>query len=73
MMKLVVAVAWLLVDQCNGQVPLECFDQSVAAYGSDLGNDFSSQQELLMIDFDRTMKLNAITGCFGQRGEVYSL
>jgi hypothetical protein len=38
-----------------------------------LGSDFSSQQELLMIDFDRTMKLNAITGCFGQRGEVYSL
>jgi hypothetical protein len=74
MKRILFATSCLLVAYGNGQLDESCFGQSAQAYGSNVGDDFSSQSELLLIDFDRSMRLSSVTGCFGEEdGELYSL
>jgi len=74
MNRILFVTACILFAQGNGQLDESCFGQSAQAYGSYVGEDFSSQSELRLVDFDRSMRLSSVTGCFGEEdGELYSL
>ena len=55
------------------QVSKDCFNKSAETYGLLTGEAFSSIEQLRKIEFDRTMVLNSVTGCFGAKGEIYSI
>ena len=63
----------LLITCAFAQVPKECFRLSMDTYGLKTGTEFSSLDQLLEFEFDRTMVLNTITSCFGEKGEIYSI
>ena len=63
----------LLINRAFAQVPKECFRTSMDTYGLNTGTEFSSLDQLLEIEFDRTMVLNTITSCFGEKGEIFSI
>ena len=65
--------AALIMAVTNAQVAKECFHESLDAYGTLTGTQFSTQDDLLYIDFNRTMVLSTITACLGTAGQVYSI
>lgn len=63
----------LIYKVANAQVPAECFNQSFNSYGLQTGTPYSSMELLQNIQFDRTMVLNSVTGCFGAESELFSI
>ena len=67
------AVIYLFVASSIARVASECIKRSLASYGLQSGEKFSSIDQSLNIDFNSTMHLSQATACFGPKGQMFSI